>query len=446
MEGPIVPSMPSLQAYSVQMNSGDTVLKRICATVAIILSLVALGSLSAGCRGDDPSTPPASSTNTAAPTPNETATPAGARASVGYIVKTGDTVYSIARGFGIAVTALRAANPQRDLDALQVGEELDVGLIGSRVTQCDPAALSLSMRQERTAGYLQFQIDAATNAPCLLEHPLDLRVVDATGQPIALITNPVRVGTDLQLPDNPIVRLEWSFWCGPVAGYHLGVSVGDAKASFAIDGTPACEPAVSISKLSVLSRTDSHPSPTPTPPLAPGALERLYGVGDTVDVQVYAGTNVSGTPLCVDIIGDMVPSSLAPTVAGAATARCSMGSGERLHFARDRQGRVYLDGVELLLIANYTLPQNYTAASCNAIRSHLIPANEPADAAAYLLVCNVPILPRGQSGVPLRIWARVRPDLLGGASAGPNTRCWELSRYLGGAGGFETTPVQCWID
>jgi hypothetical protein len=271
-------------------------------------------------------------------------------------------------------------------------------------------------------------------------------VVDASGQPLALITNPVRVGTDLQLPDNPIVRLEWAFWCGPVASYRLDVSLGDAKASFPIDGTPACEPGVSISKLTVLSRSDNRPSPTPTPPPAPGALERLYPVGDSVEVQVYAGTSVSGTPLCVDIIRDMVPSSLAGTEVGAGTLQCSMVNGERLHFVRDGQGRVYLAGVELLLIAKYTLPQDYAAASCNAIRSHLIPANEPAATAAYVLVCDVPILPRGQSGAPLRIWARVRPDLLGGASIGPDTRCWELSRYLGPAGGFETTPVQCWID
>ncbi|MGD9935010.1 MAG: LysM domain-containing protein [Dehalococcoidia bacterium] len=411
-----------------------------------MLIAVVLVALSAAC-GDNASTTPTTSPTTAATTtPNETPTPTAATAGVAYVVKAGDTVYSIARNFGIAATALRAANPQRDLDALQVGEELEIPLTGTRVTQCAPTALSLTMRQERTAGYLLLQIDAATPAPCLLEHVLDLRVVDATGRALGLITNPVRVGTDLHLPDNPIVRLEWAFWCGPVAGYRLDVSLGDAKASFPIDGTPACEPDVSISKLTVLSRTDNRPSPTPTPTPAPGALERLYSVGDTVDVQVYAGTSVSGTPLCVDIIRDMVPSSVAATAVGAVTASCSMVTGERLHFARDGQGRVYLAGVELLLIAKYTLPQNYAAASCNAIRSHFIPANETADAAAYLLVCDVPILPRGQSGAPLRIWARVRPDLLGGADIGPDTRCWELSRYLGGAGGFETTLVRCWID
>ncbi len=252
--------------------------------------------------------------------------------------------------------------------------------------------------------------------------------------------------TSPKLPDNPIARLEWAFWCGPAAGYRLDVSVGDAGASFPIDGTPACEPEASISKLTVLSRSDNRPPPTSTPTPAPGALEWLYSVGDTVDVEVYAGTSVSGTPLCVDIIRDMVPSSLAATGVGAVTVRCSMVTGERLHFVRDGQGRVYLAGVELLLIAKYTLPQNYAAASCNAIRSHVIPANEPADAAAYRLVCEVPILARGQSGVPLRIWARVRPDLLGGATVDADARCWELSRYLGGAGGHETALVQCWID
>jgi len=412
-------------------------------TVSMTVLLVAL---LAACGDDRPTSPTAGPTTVATATAAVGTTTATATAGVGYTVKAGDTVYSIARSLGIAVTALRSANPQRDLDALQVGEQLKVPLTGTRVTQCDPTALALTMRQERTLGYLLFQVDATGTAPCLLEHPLDLRVVDTNGQPLALITNPVRVGTDLQLPDNPVVRLEWSFWCGPVASYRLDVLVGDAKASFPIDGTPACEADVSISKLTVLSRTDNPPSATTTPTPVPGALERLYSVGDTVDVQVYAGTSVSGTPLCFDIVRDMIPSSLAATGVGAATVRCSMVPGERLHFVRDSKGRVYLDGIELLLIAKYTLPQNRASASCNAIRSHLIPANEAPDAAAYVLVCDVPVLPRGQSGAPLRIWARVRPDLLGGASIGPDARCWELSRYLGAAGGIETTPVQCWID
>ncbi|MGE0598827.1 MAG: LysM domain-containing protein [Dehalococcoidia bacterium] len=425
------------------MGSVNLAFSNMRLAVVVTFGLVLPLSLVAACSDDDPATPTTQTTAAAPPTETTTAT---ATAGTGYTVKPGDTVYSIARGLGVAVTALRAANPQRDLDALQVGDELKVPLTGTRVTQCDPTALALTMRQERTLGYLLFQVDATGTAPCLLEHPLDLRVVDTTGQPLALITNPVRVGTDLQLPDNPVVRLEWSFWCGPVASYRLDVLVGGAKASFPIDGTPACEADVSISKLTVLSRADNPPSRTPTPTPVPGALERLYSVGDTVDVQVYAGTSVSGTPLCFDIVRDMIPSSLAATGVGAATVRCSMVPGERLHFVRDSKGRVYLDGIELLLIAKYTLPQNRASASCNAIRSQLIPANEAPDAAAYVLVCDVPVLPGGQSGAPLRIWARVRPDLLGDATVSADARCWELSRYLGAAGGHETTLVQCWID
>jgi hypothetical protein len=314
------------------------------------------------------------------------------------------------------------------------------------VVQCDPGSLDLSLQQSEALGTIQLSLNAGVSSPCLLEHPLRVMIVNTAGIPLDLVMNPVSIATDLALPDDPIARLEWSDWCGGGSGYALSVSIGDAKAAFPIDGVPACRPDATA-KLTLLARSDGPPPVTPTPTPAPGALERLYAVGETVAVQLYADAAVSGTPLCVDILREMVPAAVAGSVS-AQTATCAMTNGERLRFARDGQGRVYLDGVELLLIAKDTLPQSYAYSGCNTIRSHLIPAEEPADSAAYLLVCDVSLLPRGETGTPLRIWARVRQDLLdaGGGVVGPETRCWELSRSLGPAGGFTTIPVQCWLD
>ncbi|MCL6613549.1 MAG: LysM peptidoglycan-binding domain-containing protein [Firmicutes bacterium] len=53
-----------------------------------------------------------------------------------YIIRTGDTFFSIARRFGIAVPALAAANPGVDPDALQVGQRICVPAPPPPVEEC----------------------------------------------------------------------------------------------------------------------------------------------------------------------------------------------------------------------------------------------------------------------------------------------------------------------
>jgi len=92
-------------------------------TVAVAVALVACGG------GATPSP-----IVTAAPTAAPTITPPTVEPSVTpepsaevtiYVVKSGDTLYGIAKELGITLKALQAANPQvRDPRTMQVGEEL----------------------------------------------------------------------------------------------------------------------------------------------------------------------------------------------------------------------------------------------------------------------------------------------------------------------------------
>jgi LysM repeat protein len=93
--------------------------------------MVALTVTLAACGGEaTPSpivtaAPTAAPTITAAPITEPSAAPEPSAEVTIYVVKSGDTMYGIAKEFGITLKALRAANPQvADPRTMQVGEEL----------------------------------------------------------------------------------------------------------------------------------------------------------------------------------------------------------------------------------------------------------------------------------------------------------------------------------
>jgi hypothetical protein len=161
-------------------------------------------------------------------------------------------------------------------------------------------------------------------------------------------------------------------------------------------------------------------------------------------VWIYAGDRPASTN-CIDIVADMVPSGIAKRVP-AERFTCG-GNLSRLRFVEDDGGTFYLEGVELLLLARVSLPQGYAyGGECGNIREHIVPASEPVESAAYVLVCDVQPLPRGTASEhPLLIWARIVQDLAP-ATVPTGRPCWEFSRYLGSAGEGKTINIQCVLE
>jgi LysM repeat protein len=95
----------------------------VTTTVAVTVALAACG------EGATPSpvvTPaPTAAPETAPPTIEPTVPPEPSAEVTIYVVKKGDTLYGIAKEFGITAKALQAANPQvSDPRLMQIGEKL----------------------------------------------------------------------------------------------------------------------------------------------------------------------------------------------------------------------------------------------------------------------------------------------------------------------------------
>ena len=97
--------------------------------MALMVALAAPGEM-AGEKGDSPS--PLTKTRTTQPKNT-------------YVVKSGDTLWDIARNQGISVAALMAANPMQDPSSLAVGQEL-------RLPVGNETAVDISLRYEVQAG------------------------------------------------------------------------------------------------------------------------------------------------------------------------------------------------------------------------------------------------------------------------------------------------------
>lgn len=182
------------------------------------------------------------------------------------------------------------------------------------------------------------------------------------------------------------------------------------------------------------------------PASAPGSLKASpTNDGEEITVQVYRGSMRGGSPDCYDILADMVPSVAMATAPGE-PMKCQLGKSGRLTFLEDDHGVRFLDGVELLLVATTALPQPYHYSQCGDLRPYLVPASPKADPSAHILVCDVQPLPRGANpGNRITITARL-PENAAPATIPADTRCWELTRYLGGAVEVKTVPVSCVLD
>jgi LysM repeat protein len=98
--------------------------------VVVLAAAVTLTLTLAACGGGATPSPIVTAAPTAArtvtpPTVEPSATPEPSAEVTIYVVKSGDTMYGIAKELGITLKALQAANPQvTDPRTMQVGEEL----------------------------------------------------------------------------------------------------------------------------------------------------------------------------------------------------------------------------------------------------------------------------------------------------------------------------------
>jgi len=96
----------------------------LAVTAAVTVTLAACGE-SATPVPDVSPTPPTAAPETMAPTIEPTPSPEPSAEVTIYVVKSGDTMYGIAKELGITLKALQAANPQvTDPRTMQVGEKL----------------------------------------------------------------------------------------------------------------------------------------------------------------------------------------------------------------------------------------------------------------------------------------------------------------------------------
>lgn len=316
--------------------------------------------------------------------------------------------------------------------------------------RCDPAGYGLFPKFiALPGGGLQIDVYGrylkGPGSACRMNEPMQLTVIDGADQPLPLIVNGATASVDAPNPtDEPIARFAWFNWCGEAtAPIRLRLGFAGVTTLVRVDNPPACEAPGSVSKLEVMGPL-VPPMRPPTPTPIPGGLRPASDVPANPQVWIYRDAQPASTR-CTEIIGDMVPA----TAAGSVPARpftCSETDG-RLRFATDGSPALYLLGVELLLLAKNTLPQpSFGDGTCDSIRSHLVPASEPLSEAAYVLVCDVQPVVRGQlPRNPVLIWGRVVADLAP-AVVPEGAPCWSLTRYLGRAGEARTIEVKCVLE
>lgn len=254
---------------------------------------------------------------------------------------------------------------------------------------CNPADLNLSLTTERFASGLQLNVvPGYRGAACLLREIMSLTILDPSGNPVAVKTNGLTAWLDEVLPSQrALARFLWSNWCGSAGPFSLRVQFAGAAATFSLDLPPACDAPGAPSQLVLVApEPGAFPTPAPTSTPLPGGLRRVETMPASPTVWIYAGARPASTD-CIEIVADMVPSQAA-TRLPAERFTCS-GNLSRLRFVQDAGGTFYLHGVELLLLARITLPQNYAYSGCDDIREHLLKATDPLEDATYVLVCSV---------------------------------------------------------
>lgn len=315
---------------------------------------------------------------------------------------------------------------------------------------CDPAGYGLFPKFiPQPGGGLQIDVYGeyleAPGPSCRMTTPVQLTVLDAAGQALPLITNGATASVDAPNPtDDPIARFAWFNWCGEAQGpFSLRLVLAGLATLVRVGNPPACEAPGSVSKLEVLGPVNPPVRP-PTPTPIPGGLQPAADVPANPSVWIYRDAQPASTK-CTEIIGDIVPAAAAGKVPVRAFT-CSDTDG-RLRFATDGSAALYLLGVQLLLLAKNTLPQPSAGdGSCDSLRPYLLAATEPVSSAAYVLVCDVQPLERGQiSRNGLLIWGRIVADLAP-ATVPQDVPCWSLTQYLGRAGEARTIEVQCWLE
>ena len=190
-------------------------------------------------------------------------------------------------------------------------------------------------------------------------------------------------------------------------------------------------------------RRESNQSeaPAPSPSSGPGmVLVPLTELPTTPSVWVY-GDAAPGSANCTEIVPDMVPATQMGLV-DAKVVSCGGDGVNRLRFARDSAGKLYLTGVELLVPVKELPPRREGRWRCEDIADLLIPASDSVPESALGVVCDVEPLSRSPVPNPRVIWAQIVREL-----APPvlpeGARCSSLTRYLGSGGERATINVRC---
>jgi DNA-binding CsgD family transcriptional regulator len=353
-------------------------------------------------------------------------------------------------GVGTAVLVLAAAlsgdgdTPPAAPESTSTLSAATAAATAGPLAACDPAATDFRLEVRPAGESREIHLMAQSPfAPCQLTTTAQVTILLPSGEPADAVVNGTTLAVNATLPSSELVAgLLWSNWCQG-APPSLRLNVADLEQTFAAADAPACTETTFASKLGPLAILGA-PSPTATP--LPGNLTRVVSPSIPVRVAVYADAR-PGSTNCVDIIADMVPASVAGTVA-TRPFECA-GDLYRLTFAADSAGLHYLLGVQLLLVGKATLPQpRFGDGTCDSIRDHLVLASESLDSAVYVLVCDVQPKARGASSgqTSLQIRARIVESLAPAALPSPDVPCWSLSRYLGSPGEGRTVDLVCTLE
>jgi len=309
---------------------------------------------------------------------------------------------------------------------------------------CSPDVLPFRVEASTQADLVHLMLYALdVNEPCLLQATATVLLTDANGTALPVMTN----GSTLWVSEvvqsgHHLGGWYWSNWCAEPIGARAEVRLGNQRVEIDLSEAPDCtDPAFESTLDRFAPRTRFQPTPTPLP----AGLERVWGPPSPLPVWIYEGANPVSTA-CIEIADTIVPMELAGT-ARAKPFECD-GETWRLTFAVDVTGRHYLAGVQVLVLAQVTLPSGGHDGTCDDIREHLVPASLSADDAAYVTICDIVPMPPGvqPEHEPLVIWARIRADRAP-ASVPPETPCWELARYLSAPGGHsQLLDVQCTLE
>lgn len=262
-----------------------------------------------------------------------------------------------------------------------------------------------------------------------------------------------------RFPQNPeAVRMVFVFWIargvGPGEERIVGTGAGalsQVPAGMVRGGrAPSHVPLGDVEFFPWVPPAVAAASPTPASGARP-LTSAVVQPGEQVEVAVYGDSPPTAAHDCSDLLLEMVPASAAGSLRGT-TRPCTVGNDFfRYHYARASGGPLYLARVDVLILAKATLPVPTPGTPepyplCREIAPHLVPVAEDPGRAAYLSLCEVEPLARGQQiAAPLLIWARVPSDSPVKRFP-PDVPCWQLSRFLGAPTEGASFNVPCALD